>query len=71
MDKTSTLEPTVEEEMQAKAGVAYYLAEIKRLNEQMQSENAALESSRAQSQILAQETRFMLADLKRTLERLF
>lgn len=62
MNKTLNLEPISEEELQAKAGVEYYFAEIKRLNEQMQADD---QKESSQQQV---ETRKSTAQIKTTMQ---
>ena len=70
MDTSVTVEPTVEEEAQWKSQIDHSLAEIKRLNSEMVSDQVEMNILTSQTRILALETRTILSEIWATLARI-
>ena len=67
MAEIMTLEPTATESAELQAQINHYLTEMRRLNEQMAHDQELIDSLRAESQVIATETRGLMKSLQGTL----
>ena len=63
-------EPNAEEAAQLQYVIAQYLEEIRGLNAAMQADQAQIEALRAETRVIAGQTRVFMAGLRETLAKL-
>jgi prefoldin subunit 5 len=70
MAETMTLEPTAAEAAELQAQISHYLAEMKRLNEQMARDQERIDTLKSESRVITAETRVLMDGLQSALSEM-
>ncbi len=70
MAEIMTLEPTAAEVAELQAQINHYLTEMLHLNEQMARDQKQIDTLRAESQVIAAETRVLMGNLQGTISEM-